>query len=89
MDASQISAFISAETKRRLERYAKKHGLKKGHLVDMALSQHLSALEAIPARFIVPARIRLSKASGRRLAELVNDPGAPTEAMKALLPDGD
>jgi hypothetical protein len=89
MHASQISAYISAETKRRLELYAKKHGVKKAHLVETALSQHLSALEAIPTRFIIPARLQVTKASGERIVKLIDDPGQPTEAMRALFADGD
>ena len=42
-DVTQISAFISATTKERLERYTEAHGLKKGAVVEAALLHHLLA----------------------------------------------
>ncbi len=41
--STQISAMISSETKDRLERYARAHGLKKGFLIESALLHHISA----------------------------------------------
>ena len=44
MSDTQISAFISKETRDKVERYADAHGLKKGALVEQALLHHLQAL---------------------------------------------
>jgi hypothetical protein len=44
LSQSQISAVISPETKERLERYARAHGLKKGFLIESALLHQLRSL---------------------------------------------
>ena len=86
--SSQISAFISDETKARLEKYAKANGLKKGFLIETALLHHLSALETLPQEVIVPETITMSKADLKRLADLIENPPAPTPAMNALFNRG-
>ena len=86
---AQISAYISAETKKRMERYVRKRGLKKAHVIEMALNQHLSALEAIPERFIVPAEMILPRAAGEKLLKTIAKPPKPTPAMKSLFTDTD
>jgi len=54
---TQISAYISEETKNLVERYVRARGVKKGFLVESALLHHLQALEKLPADVIIPPRL--------------------------------
>jgi hypothetical protein len=84
---TQISAFVSAGTKRRLERYVQAHGVKKAAVVENALLHHLQALEELPADIIIPPRLVVTRESFDEVLERVANPGEPTEAMRALFPD--
>ncbi len=88
-DPVQISAFITAETKSRLEAYVREHGVKKSFLIERALQHHLAALEEIPADVVIPPALVITKASGAKLAEWLKDPPQPTAAMKALFDGAD
>lgn len=83
-DPIQISAFVSADTKARLEDYVREHGVKRSFLIERALQHHLAALEEIPADVVIPPVVVVSKASGEQLAEMLENPPPPTDAMKAL-----
>ena len=83
-DPVQISAFVSAETKARLEAYVREHGVKRSYLIEQALEHHLAALEALPSDIVIPPVVVVSEASGARLAEKLANPPPPTDAMKAL-----
>jgi hypothetical protein len=85
MPESQISAFISDETKAQVERYADAHGVKKGALVEQALLHHLRALRELPADVIIPPRIKLAPASFAKVAELIAKPRKPTKALRKLM----
>jgi hypothetical protein len=85
MSDTQISAFISRETKELVERYTDAHGMKKGALVEQALLHHLQALRELPADIIVPPRLELTAASFRKVARLAAKPRRPTKAMRALM----
>ena len=87
MPTTQISAHIPAELKARLDRYVRAHGVTRQHLVEQALEHHLSALEELPPEAIVPARIVLSAESAGQVADLLENPPAPTEAMERLFDD--
>ena len=84
---TQISANISVETKERMERYVRSHGMKKSHLIETALLHHLSALDVIPADILIPPVLELSRESGEKVLERIENPPAPTAAMKALFDD--
>ncbi len=84
MSSTQISAMISAETKERLERYARAHGLKKGYLIETALLHHISALESLPADVVVPPRLVVSRQTGEVLLDRIAKPGKPSAEMKEL-----
>jgi hypothetical protein len=84
---TQISAFVSTGTKRRLERYVEAHGVKKAAVVENALLHHLQALEELPADVIIPPRLVVSRESFDAILEQIDSPGAPTEAMRALFPE--
>ena len=87
--ATQISAHVSRETKERLERYAREHGVKKAHLIETALLHHMNALDEIPQDIVIPPLVVVSRRSGERIIERILDPGEPTDAMKALVDDQD
>lgn len=84
-DVTQISAFISATTRDRLERYTEAHGLKKGAVIEAALLHHLQALDELPADVVVPARIVLTPDAFARVVDAVVAPPPPTDAMTSLM----
>jgi len=85
MKETQISAYISKETKQLVERYVKAHGVKKGHLIEQALLHHLQALSEIPTDVIIPPRIVLTPESFEKVVAAIRNPPKPTPAMKALM----
>ena len=84
----QISAEISQGTKQLLERYSRAHGIKKQFLIERALLHHIQALEELPASVIVPPRLVVSAASGRKLAELVGKRQEPKIELVELMRGG-
>ena len=85
---TQISAQISQTTRVLMEKYARRTGVKKGHLIEQALLHHLQALDELPAEVIVHPRIVVSRKTGEALlreAEFAE----PTPALRKLLRDGD
>ena len=84
----QISAEISQGTKQLLERYSRAHGIKKQFLIESALLHHIQALEELPASIIIPPRLVVSAASGRKIAELVSRRKKPTSALVELMRGG-
>jgi hypothetical protein len=84
MARSQISAFVSDETRSRLERYVAAHGMKKAAIVERALLHHLQALEELPADIILPPRLLLGPEGFQRVVDRLEEAGDPTPAMKAL-----
>lgn len=85
MTDTQISAYISEDTKRQVERYADAHGVKKGALVEQALLHHLQALRELPADLIIPPRLELSAESFARVARLTTRPRRPVKALRELM----
>jgi hypothetical protein len=61
--STQVSAYISEETKAQVEAYVKSHGVKKGYLIEEALQHHLQALREIPEDLIIPSRLVLTSAA--------------------------
>jgi hypothetical protein len=84
----QISAEISLATKQLLERYSRAHGVKKQFLIESALLHHIQALEELPAGVIIPPRLVVSAASGRKIAELVTGKRKPTRDLVELMRGG-
>jgi hypothetical protein len=82
---TQISAHVSATTKDEMERYVRKTGVKKNHLVQEALDHHLAALRELPADIIVHPRIVVSAKSGEVLLRRLKKPRKPTEKLRALM----
>ena len=83
----QISAYISATTKERLDAVSRARGIRKAHLVEQALMHHLSALEQLPPGFIIPNRIVLDQDSFAELVEDLEADVAPTPALLDLFHD--
>ena len=84
---TQISAYISKETKDLVEQFVQARGVKKGFLVESALLHHLKALEELPADVIIPPRLVVSRESGETVLEELEKPAELTDAMKALFED--
>lgn len=85
MSTTQISAYISEETKTQVEIYAKRRGLKKAFLIEEALLHHLQALREIPDDVMIPARLVLSEESMKRVAERLQNPKKTTKELTDLL----
>lgn len=87
----QISAIVSEETRALLDEATERRGLKKGHVIEEALLHYLHALRELPSDVIIPARVVLSEASAREVADRLSNPREPTPAMQALMAgeDGD
>jgi hypothetical protein len=85
MGDTQISAHISEETKRQVERFAGAHGMKKGALIEQALLHHLQALRELPADVIIPPRLELSQGSFDQVAQLAAKPRKPGKHLRSLM----
>jgi hypothetical protein len=84
---TQISAYISKETKILVEQYVKSRGIKKAFLVESALLHHLQALKELPIDIVIPPRLVVSHESGNSILERLENPALPTEDMKAIFKD--
>lgn len=82
---TQISAYVSEETRTLLDQAAEALGLKKGHVIEEALLHYLHALRELPSDVIIPARLTLTEDSAREVADLVAHPRSPTAAINALM----
>jgi hypothetical protein len=81
---TQVSAYISEETKAEVEAYVKRRGVKKAYLIEEALQHHLQALREIPEDLIIPSRLVLSGEVMAEIAERISLEDQPTESLKAL-----
>lgn len=81
---TQVSAYISEETKAEIEAYVKRRGVKKAYLIEEALQHHLQALREIPEDLVIPSRLVLTREAMTEIAERISGEGEPTEALKAL-----
>ena len=81
---TQVSAYISEETKAQVEAYVKSHGVKKAHLIEEALQHHLQALREIPEDLIIPSRLVLTNEAMAKVVERIAGEDQPTEALKSL-----
>ena len=84
---TQISAYISAETKAEIEAYARRHGVKKAYLIEKALQHHLQALREIPEDLIIPSRLMLTREALAETAKRIAQDNQPAEALTALFRD--
>ena len=81
---TQVSAYISEETKAEVEAYVKRRGVKKAYLIEEALQHHLQALREIPEDLIIPSRLVLTDKAMTEIADHIAREDQPTEALKAL-----
>ena len=81
---TQVSAYISEETKSEIEAYVKRRGVKKAYLIEEALQHHLQALREIPEDLIIPSRLVLTGEAMAKIAERITQEDQPTESLKAL-----
>ena len=81
---TQVSAYISEETKTAIEAYVKRHGVKKAYLIEEALQHHLQALREIPEDLIISSRLVLTGEAMAKISERVIQEEQPTESLKAL-----
>ena len=84
-DQTQVSAYISATTKHRLDEFARETGLKKGYILEQALDGYLSSADAIPAEYLVPSTLVLTNDSYDRVVEQMLHPPEAKPALRALL----
>ena len=84
---TQVSAYISEETKSEVEAYVKRRGVKKAHLIEETLQHHLQALREIPEDLIIRSRLVLTEKAMAQIAERINQEEQPTEALKSLFRD--
>lgn len=82
---TQISANISRQTKQMLDTYVRRRGIKKSFVIEQALRHHLAALNEIPEEYIIPPVVRVSAASMRAVADLLESPPPPTRDMRRLM----
>ena len=83
--ATQISAFVSSDTKDQIERYTRSTGVKKNYLVEEALRHHLMALRELPTDIVVHPRIVISVASGKEVTKRLSGSPKPTAKLRALM----
>ncbi len=81
---TQVSAYISEETKAEIEAYVKRRGVKKAYLIEEALQHHLQALREIPEDLIIPSRLVLTSEAMVETIEHIAQEDQPTEDLKAL-----
>ena len=84
---TQISAYISEETKAEIEAYVKQRGVKKAYLIEEALQHHLQALREIPEDLIISSRLVLTSEAMAETAKRIAQDDQPTGDLKALFRD--
>lgn len=83
--STQISATVSADTKKLLDAYTRKRGIKKSFVIEEALRRHLLAVAETPEEYLASPVVRVTPESMRQLADLLADPAEPTRALRDLL----
>lgn len=88
MKETQISAAISQATKDLLDQHVRATGVKKGHLLEMALLHHLRALQELPDDILIRPRIVVSLQSAKEIQRRI-EAAAPTGALRDLMSGDD
>ena len=78
---TQISAYISNETKVILENFSAKTGQKKGFILEQALLHYINANQELPADIIIPPSITISK---EVYENVIMADREPTQALRDL-----
>ncbi len=79
---TQVSAYISNETKILFENFSNKSGQKKGFIIEQALLHYINAQQELPADIFIPASISVSKEVFKNIIMADRE---PTEALKELM----
>jgi excinuclease UvrABC nuclease subunit len=79
---TQVSAYISNETKMIFENFSNKSGQKKGFILEQALLHYINAHQELPNDVIIPASITVSK---EVFENVIMAEREPTEALRKLL----
>lgn len=82
---TQISAYVSDETKQRLDWFVRETGMTKARVIEDALEHHLDALAELPADAIIPTRIVLSHEEGLRFMDALESDEPPTDELRRLM----
>ncbi|MBX3184855.1 MAG: hypothetical protein KIT72_16155 [Polyangiaceae bacterium] len=85
---TQVSAHISQATRELMEKYVRRTGVKKGHLIEQALLHHLQALDEIPAEYIMHPRVAVSRETFEEMMKQAEE-AVPTAALRELMQSGD
>ena len=85
-NTTQISAFVSPDTRRQMERYVRATGVKKAHLIEQALRHHLMALRELPTDVIVHPTLVVTRKSGTAMLEQI-ERGQLAEPLIDLMRD--
>ena len=84
-DESQISATVSASTREKLDRFTESRGLKKNFVIEQALLYFMEARRDLPDEALIPTRIVLDDDAFDRIAQLIENPRPPTDALRKLM----
>lgn len=84
----QLSTPITRETREMLDRYSRRTGIKKGHLVEEALRSYLVAHEGLPLDAVVPSTVVLDVSSGKKFVRELRGT-KPNAALMKLMRNGD
>jgi excinuclease UvrABC nuclease subunit len=79
---TQVSAYISNETKMIFENFSAKTGQKKGFILEQALLHYINANQELPADIIIPPSITVSKDVYENVMMADRE---PTQALRDLL----
>jgi len=80
---------VSAQISELMERYVRRAGVKKGHLIEQALLHHLQALEELPGEYIVHPRLVVSRKTGAAMLREAGAAESTPGALRDLMRDGD
>ncbi len=81
----QISAYVSDDTKQRLDMFVRETGLKKGRVIEDAIVAHLDAMDELPDDVIIPTRIVLTNDAFDRFVERLESDEQPAPALVKLM----
>ena len=87
MKTAQISAYVSLETRKLLDRYVRERGVKKAFVIENALLHHLDAIRELPLDVIIPPRLVVTRQSGEEIFDAIENPAEPSDVMRALFDD--
>ncbi len=82
---TQVSAYISAETKAEVEAYVKRRGVKKAYFDGRrGAAAPPSGIAEIPEDLIISSRLVLTEDAMAEIADRIRQEDQPTEALKTL-----